>query len=187
MNNFDPEILTRASQGDIDAFEQVYKAASGFVYNVALRITRNGADAEEVTQDVFMKIYRNLRSFQFRAAFKTWVYRITVNTAINHYRRTARAQKGRVEFDAVIESYPAGNSTAEGAAQGDNESMVNALLDKVSPKYRECLLLREIEGLSYQEIAAALTIPVNTVRTRLKRARQALLETAGKVQVADGV
>ena len=107
------DILVRASEGDMDAFEQVYKAASGFVYNVALRVVRNNADAEEVTQDVFMKIYRNLKNFQFRSAFKTWVYRITVNTAINYYRKSKKEDGDRVDFDSAIAAAVGTNSTAQ--------------------------------------------------------------------------
>ncbi|MBU1727530.1 MAG: RNA polymerase sigma factor [Candidatus Omnitrophica bacterium] len=176
----DIELLERASRGDIEAFEAVYRATSSFVYNVALKITRNNADAQEVTQDVFMKIYHSLKDFQFRSAFKTWLYRITVNTSINRYRKSAREQRGRQDYDSLIESLPAESSTADDVIRRDNESMVDALLGLLSPEHKACLVLREIEGLSYQEIALALKIPLNTVRTRLKRAREALLERGGK-------
>jgi RNA polymerase sigma-70 factor (ECF subfamily) len=187
MNDIVPEILERASQGDLTAFQQVYKALSGFVYNVALKVSRNSADAEEITQDVFMKIYRNLKNFRFRSAFKTWVYRITVNTAINHYRKSRREEKGRVDYESVIGTRSCGSSTAEDIIQSDNQARLNALLDTLSPNYKVCLILREIQGLSYQEIAATLKIPINTVRSRLKRARQELLEMAGKGLVKDAV
>lgn len=187
MNDVSLEILERASCGDMAAFEQVYKITSSFVYNVAFRITRNSPDAEEVTQDVFMKIYRNLKDFQFRSAFKTWLYRITVNTAINRYRRSTREQKGRIDYDNIIESLPGASSTAEDIIQRDNEARLNALLAMLSPQHKACLILREIEGLSYQEIAFALNIPVNTVRSRLKRAREALLEEARKGLMKDAV
>ena len=175
MNDIALDVLERASAGNMDAFELIYRATSSFVYNVALRITRNNANAEEVTQDVFMKIYRNLKDFQFRSTFKTWVYRITVNTAINHYRKSNKEEKDRVDYDNIIESLPDNRRALEGANQSDNQARLNALLDRLSPEHKTCLILREIEGLSYQEIADVLKIPMNTVRSRLKRARQALL------------
>ncbi|PIQ88210.1 MAG: hypothetical protein COV73_00005, partial [Candidatus Omnitrophica bacterium CG11_big_fil_rev_8_21_14_0_20_43_6] len=132
MNDLAPDVLERASAGDIDAFEEIYKATSSFVYNVALRITWNNANAEEVTQDVFMKIYRNLKSFGFRSAFKTWVYRITVNTAINHYRKSFKEEKNRVDFNNLIESLPDNRSCGEGIIQSDNQARLNALLDRLS-------------------------------------------------------
>jgi len=174
------DVLERASTGNIDAFEQIYRVTSSFVYNVALRITRNSANAEEVTQDVFMKIYRNLKGFGFRSAFKTWVYRITVNTAINHYRKSNKEERNRADYDNLIESLPDNRLGAEGINQSDNQARLNTLLDRLSPEHKSCLILREIEGLSYQEMSGTLNIPVNTVRSRLKRARQALLvETKG--------
>jgi RNA polymerase sigma-70 factor (ECF subfamily) len=185
MQDITVDILERACQGDIGAFEQIYKVTSSFVYNVAYRITSNSADAEEVTQDVFMKIYHNLKGFQFRSAFKTWVYRITVNTAINRYRQSSREIKERIDYDGLIESLPDSCSTAEGAIGSDNQEKLNLLLEKLSMEYKVCLILREINGLSYQEIAATLKIPINTVRSRLKRARQALLERARKGLIKD--
>src|SRR5512135_2737749 len=156
IQDISPDVLERASQGDLEAFEQVYKSASGFVYNVALRITRHAADAEEVTQDVFMKIYRCLKDFRFRSSFKTWVYRITANTAITYYRKSMREKMRRVDQEGLIESFPVGGSAADAALQNDQEARLQALLGHLSPEHRSCLILREIEGLSYQEIAAAL-------------------------------
>ncbi|MCU0666950.1 MAG: RNA polymerase sigma factor [Candidatus Omnitrophica bacterium] len=182
MNDIALELLGRASHGDMDAFEQIYKATSGFVYNVAFRITRNSPDAEEVTQDVFMKIYRNLKNFQFRSTFNTWVYRITLNTAINRYRKSSKEEKGRVDYDNLIESLPDNRPVREAAMQSDNEFRLNALLGMLTQEHRVCIILREIEGLSYQEISDSLRIPVNTVRSRLKRAREALLEKSRRGQ-----
>jgi RNA polymerase sigma-70 factor (ECF subfamily) len=180
MHDITPDILKRASQGDMGAFEQVYRAFSNFVYNVAFRINQNSADAEEVTQDVFMKVYHNLKSFQFHSTFKTWLYRVTVNTAINYYRKSKKERKDRVDYDSVVDSLAAERSTVEEVIQSDNETRLQALLKILNPKYKACLVLREIEGLSYQEIAATLKIPINTVRSRLKRARQALLGVGKK-------
>jgi RNA polymerase sigma-70 factor, ECF subfamily len=176
MNDIALDVLERAAVGNMDAFEEIYKATSSFVYNVALRVTHNNANAEEVTQDVFMKIYRNLKGFGFRSTFKTWVYRITVNTAINHYRKFSKEESSRVDYDNVIASLP--DNRPEEIGRSDSQIQLNTLLDRLSPDHKTCLILREIEGLSYEEIAGALSIPVNTVRTRLKRARQALLAEA---------
>jgi RNA polymerase sigma-70 factor (ECF subfamily) len=187
MKDVAPDILEKASRGDMGAFEQIYKTFSSFVYNVAWRITRNSADAEEVTQDVFMKIYRNLKRFEFRSAFRTWVYRITLNTAINHYRKSRREEKDRVDYESVKGQLASPSSTVEELIQNDNESRLKALLEILNPRQKACLVLREWQGLSYQEIAATLKIPVNTVRSRLKRAREALLARAGKGLVKDAL
>lgn len=171
-------VLGEASLGNMQAFEEIYRAASGFVYNVALGIVRNSHDAQEVTQDVFMKIYHNLKSFGFHSSFRTWVYRIAVNTAIDRYRQVLRANKGRLDYDAAQAEGSCAPSVLKQANQFDNRAKIGKLLDTLNPEQKACILLREIEGLSYRDIAGVLKIPVNTVRSRLKRARQALLQYA---------
>ncbi|MBU0709237.1 MAG: sigma-70 family RNA polymerase sigma factor [Candidatus Omnitrophica bacterium] len=187
MEEIAVDVLIRAAEGEMRAFEEVYKATSSFVYNVALRVSQNSADAEEITQDVFMKIYRNLKKFRFRSAFKTWVYRITVNTAINHYRKSRKEEKDRVDYETISGTLAGNSSSADEAIRDDNEQRLKALLDKLKPKYKICLILREIERLSYEEIAVILNIPINTVRSRLKRAREALLGEARRGLVKDAV
>jgi len=178
MYNIPLDILERAAGGDAAAFEEIYKAASSFVYNVALGITRNSSDAEEVTQDVFMKIHRNLKKFSFRSTFNTWAYRITVNSAINRYHHSSKDKKTKAQYDEAkkeVSCEPAIEKMADCEA---NETALNRLLDILNPEQRACIVLRELQDLSYKDIANALAIPINTVRTRLKRAREALLAKA---------
>jgi len=178
VNDIARDILELAAKGDIGAFEQVYKTTSGFVYNVAWRVTRNSQDAQEVTQDVFMKIYRNLKSFRFRSSFRTWVYRITVNTAINRYHVSLRENKGRTDYDKAEHHISSAPDEPVHMQQADKKAQLDNLLQQLNPDQKTCIILREIEGLSYQDIAAALKIPVNTVRSRLKRGRETLLQYA---------
>lgn len=173
MEEISKDILVRASQGDIQAFEEVYKASSSFVYNVALRVVNNREDASEVTQEVFMIIYDKLKNFRFESSFKTWVYRITANYAINFAKKNSRRKTVSYE-----EAFGAGAVTSEAEAHMDQEhqnDIVANLLGEINPDQRACVVLRNIEGLSYQEIAKALNININTVRSRLKRAREKLL------------
>ena len=180
MREIGDDVILSAAQGDLRSFEEIYKAASGFVYNVSLKVTGNNEDACEITQDVFMKVHKNLKSFERRSSLKTWLYRITVNTALNYKRRTSQELQKRVEPDDKIQYADKKNATKEMIDQQDNDARVNALLDQLDVDHRTCIVLREIQGLNYKEIAEALNINLNTVRTRLKRARQKLLELAGK-------
>ncbi len=175
MSEISSEILTRASNGDIAAFEQVYKKFSSFVYNISLKGTHNSHDAEEVTQDTFMKIYHKLKTFRFCSSFKTWVYRIAVNTAINYYHVSMRKESERVDFETVVLTHGDEGKELDDIIKQEDAAQVDSLLKALKPAHRICLVLREIEGLSYQEIADILKIPVNTVRSRLKRARKALM------------
>lgn len=176
MQDITDELLIKASSGNIAAFEEIYKATSSFVYSIAWRITRNSQDAEEVTQDVFMKLYKNLKSFEFRSAFRTWVYRIAVNCAITRYRVTAKERRRRVNYENLEEVAIEKRLSTEGLDEHDTEAKLAALLSVLNPQQRVCLILRELEGLSYKGIADILRIPINTVRSRLKRAREALLK-----------
>jgi RNA polymerase sigma-70 factor (ECF subfamily) len=182
MQDISPKILIQAASGDINSFEQIYKAAADFVYSLALRITNSAEDAEDVTQEVFLKIHKNLKSFQFRSSFKTWVYRITVNTAINAAKKSSKELNKRADFDVAIQTQGSQPQQAEFDKE-DNESKVKVLLDKLNLNQRACIVLREIQGLSYQEIAKALKINLNTVRTRIKRARQTLIQTSQNKEV----
>lgn len=187
MRDISPDILKRAAEGDIAAFEDIYKAFSSFVYNVALGITRDKADAEEVTQDVFIKAYRGLNGFRFGSLFKTWIYRITINEALNCYNRMKKDKSREVNYDDSIEAQPAARSNEDEIMRGDSETRCAMLLGKLNQDQRTCLALREIEGLSYKDIAGVLRIPVNTVRSRLKRARQTLLEKARRGLMKDAL
>jgi RNA polymerase sigma-70 factor (ECF subfamily) len=182
MREISKELILLAANGDMGAFEEIYRAFSSTVYTVALGVTRDRSDAEEVTQDVFMKAYRNLKSFRFGSSLGTWIYRITVNAAINVYRRSAR----RKEFDVVDgDMAPYANmdikaQAVDGIGKNEAAEIVGKILDKLSPEHRSCIVLREIEGLDYKDMANALGIPLNTVRSRLKRAREAMASIAGK-------
>jgi len=179
MEDISKDILIRASQGDTRAFEDVYKASSSFVYNVAFRVVNNKEDALEVAQEVFMIIFHKLKDFRYESSFKTWVYRITANYAINYAKRNSRTKT--VPFE---ESYGEGALDNEAQDRMDQEhkaKLIESLLGELNPDQRACVVLREIQGLSYEEVAQALGININTVRSRLKRAREKLMMFKKKV------
>ncbi len=183
MQQISNEIILRAAEGQIEAFEEIYKVSSGYVYTVAFRVTNNREDAEEVTQDVFIKIYRNLKKFQFRSSFKTWAYRITVNMAINLINRRKRKKGKTVSYDEDIDHKTSMERSEERIAEDtkkDNEELVENMLKILPPKLRTCIVLKDIEGLRYKEISEILKININTVRSRLKRARERLISRYGK-------
>ncbi|MCK5450386.1 MAG: RNA polymerase sigma factor [Candidatus Omnitrophica bacterium] len=170
------DIIKRAASGDRDAFEDIYKRTSGYVYAVALRVSGNTEDAQEVVQDVFMALYKGLWKFNFKAKLTTWMYRITVNTAINYCRRS-RKRKMRESNDATLyERIGKKDDPSLGIEAEETEKKLMLLLAKLKPEQRVCIILREIEQMTYEEIAKTLKIKLNTVRTRIKRARETLIK-----------
>ena len=184
MQEITQDILVKAGQGDLNAFETVYKAASSFVYNVAYRVVGNKEDAQEVAQEVFVTVYHKLKDFRFESSFKTWVYRITVNQAINMAKKISKIRNKTTSFDESIDPPSVEPQIEAHMEQEHNEKTIAGLLNILNPDQRACVVLRNIEGLSYEQIAQALHININTVRTRLKRAREKLLMF--KKQVAYG-
>jgi len=181
MLNITRETIERAAGGDIGAFEEIYKKTSGFVYNVAWRVTRNKEDAEEVAQNVFVTAYKKLSSFRFESSLKTWIYRITVNLALNHVKKVSRVRNVTVSYDDALAHSGSGLRTATASAQEPADpERIEKILETLNPDQRACIVLRSIEGLSYQEIAQALSININTVRSRIKRARETLLSLKDK-------
>ena len=179
-NDIGRELVIKAKGGDMAAFEEIYRLTSGFVFNVALRIARRHADAEDVTQEVFVKMHKNLGQFGFQSSLRTWLYRITVNTAISRCRKNTGEANAITKYKNHLATEPVSEPFANPIHKNDNETIVATLLAKLDPEQRACIVLREMEGLAYSEIAEILNIPMNTVRSRLHRARETLLELSKK-------
>ncbi len=181
MQDIPEDILIKAAEGDVDSYEIIYKAAASFVYNVAYRVVRNREDAEEVTQDVFLIVYRKLKEFRFESSLKTWIYRITVNCAINFAKKSSKVRNKMTTYDDQMTKETVSHEAYKEVDKEYYTKVVNDMLGVLNPDQRACIVLRNIEGLSYQEVAEALKININTVRSRLKRARESLLALRKKV------
>jgi RNA polymerase sigma-70 factor (ECF subfamily) len=142
-----------------------------------MRYTRNTADAEDAAQETFIKAYRGLKHFRCESAFYTWLYRITSNCARNLLKVRARdLLNGTVDFPDDNAAHPPTRlqdleTPEELMLTDDIRGTVNAILERLSEEHRTVITLREIDGLSYQDIAAAMSTPVGTVRSRVFRAR----------------
>ena len=173
MQEISQRTIELAQQGERRSFEMIYEAYFSFASHVAYRIVTNKEDAEEVVQETFMNIYRNIANFQFRSSLKTWIYRITVNTALNFVKKHAKHRKQTPYIEAFSGTQePDAFKLLETA---EEEDRIQRLLNALSADHRAVTVLRSVQGLSYQEISEVLAIPINTVRSRIKRAREALL------------
>lgn len=157
------------------------------LYSAALRMTRNPSDAEDLVQETYLKAYRAFGSFQEGTNLKAWLYRILTNTFINSYRARRRRPE-QSELDDVedlylyrrlggLEAVSAGRSAEEEVLEHFTEGEVKAAVESLPEQFRMAVLLADVEGFSYKEIAEILDVPIGTVMSRLHRGRRALQKT----------
>lgn len=163
------DLVRRSCAGDLDAFENLVRMHQDRIYNVAYRITGNHEDANDAAQDAFVRAYQGLSRFRQGAAFSTWLYRIATNAALDLVRR--RPAPAAIELTA---DYPgAGDPGAEVHRREVNRRVQDAV-GHLPAEYRAVVVLRDLQGLAYDEIARILQVPIGTVRSRLSRGREAL-------------
>lgn len=170
------ELVRAAGAGDAEAFTQLVRLYEDKVYRLAVRMCRTPSDAEDVAQEAFLSAWRGLPSFRGESGFATWLYRLTSNAAIDYMRRSKK-DRGVLSLDdaEAAPSIPDGGGGPQEAAESRELRLaVAACMGKLGAAHRDILILREIQGLSYEEIGAELGLEVGTVKSRLSRARSAL-------------
>lgn len=183
------ELVERASQGDQDAFAQLVQANQNKIYSLTLRMTGNPEDGADLAQEAFLRAWRTLPSFQGESSFSTWLYRLASNLCIDFLRREKRRRTAVSvtslddEDSAAPAEVPDHRFTPEGELERrELRDAVGRALLKLSDEHRQVLVLRELEGLSYAEIAQALALEEGTVKSRIARARLSLRN----ILLADG-
>ncbi len=172
--DLDATEVARCKRGDVDALAALHDAFADPIYRTCLGLLGQPADAEDAMQEVLLRILDKAREFSGRSRFSTWVYRLTVNHALNFRRRRSR-HAARVLRLGEHEPAADGGGPEAGLDAAEDREALDRALQQLSPEHRAVLVLREIEGLSYDDIAAALEVPAGTVMSRLSRARAALL------------
>ena len=184
----DQALIARAREGDTSAFKQLFRRHQGTVSRIVYRMIGPSPDVEDVVQDVFLNVYRSLPSFRGDAKFSTWLYRLATNVTRMHLRR-GRSRPRFTDTD-VPETSRDGKPQDTPEVQVERAERVRALyrlLDSLSEKKREVLVLHDLEGVPAKEIAQALEIPVLTVRTRLFYARKELYAALAAEPALEGV
>ena len=170
------ELVRAAGEGDSAAFEQLVRLYENKVYHLALRMCSNPEDAYDVAQEAFLAAWKGLPAFRGESGFSTWLYRLTSNAAIDHLRR-AKKQTGDLSLDDEELNLDAADTAPlpqEAAEQGELQQALAAGLRQLSDDHRSVLVLREMQELSYEEIAERLDLDLGTVKSRISRARNAL-------------
>ncbi|MFA5780605.1 MAG: RNA polymerase sigma factor [Elusimicrobiota bacterium] len=183
MNN--TELIQKAKKGDSSVFEKIYQAHHGKLFSVAFRYLHNKEDAEDVVQETFINAFKFFYKFDGRAEISTWLTRICLNLCWHHKKRAAGISNREVPLDKEIETEDneVKIQIADDRPQPPEEiekkqaaEKVRTAVDSLSKKHREIIILRELEGLSYEECGKILNISQGTVMSRLHRARRVLLK-----------
>ena len=174
------ELVSQARAGDTAAFEQLMLDNQDRVYTLCLRMTGDREDALDLAQETFLNAWRGLSSFQGNSSFSTWVYRLASNACIDFLRKRKRRQQGEaplsLDDDEAPLPQPEGprGPPAEELGRGELRRAVERGLQALPEHHRQVLIMRELSGLSYQEIGAVLNLDLGTVKSRIARARMAL-------------
>ncbi|MDW5299263.1 MAG: sigma-70 family RNA polymerase sigma factor [Sedimentibacter sp.] len=176
-------LVEQSRSGDVDAFEELIKDYKKTAYNIALRVLRNVEDAEDASQEALIKVYKSIQNFNMQSSFKSWMYRIVVNTCIDFKRKKSINVVsidenidlgGNIEFQREIADDS--NNPDALVEQNYNNKLIKDALNKLEDDFKMIIVLRDIQGFSYSEISEILSCNLGTVKSRLNRARKSLKE-----------
>lgn len=177
MNLLDDLLIEKIKQGDLDAFEQLVARYETKVYTIAYRYAGNHIDASDLAQEAFIRVYRSIGGFRGESSFLTWLYRVVTNVCKDEIRR--RARENTVSMDEMIDQ---GKQPVPDRKNGPLEEVINRewreeiqeVLNSLSYEHRTVIIMRDIQGYTYEEIAYFLECSLGTVKSRLSRARHTL-------------
>lgn len=166
----DFELTQSAAKGDMVAFEEIYQRHHRRVYSICLRMLQNAHEAEDLTQDVFIQLYRKIGSFRGDSAFTTWLHRMTVNQVLMHFR------KRNVKFEKTTEEGETPDQIVAGTANPDRMPVVDKIalenaIDQLPTGYKNVFVLHDVEGFEHEEVAKILGCSVGTSKSQLHKAR----------------
>lgn len=177
-------LIERCLEGDQVAWEAIVRQHRRKVFNVAYKFVGKHDEAEDLTQEIFLKLFKSLDTFDRRANFQTWLISVSRNLCIDHYR-SVRKERETIDRDVDAgDLSPASSDTGPYAAleHNDRRALLRQALDELAPTLRSAVMLRDIHELSYQEIADRLGLPEGTVKSRINRGRLELARQIRKVQ-----
>lgn len=174
------QLIERYQQGDQSAAEAIFRLYHPAIHNLVYRMLGGSPDVEDCVQEVFLRAFRGLKGFRGEASLKTWIYRIATNTCLNYLDKAKRrGPMDSLDAEAFEEGYATLGDTLASAERGPEDRVVGAeleeaiqvALDKLAPEFRTALVLRDVEGMSYEEVAEATGAALGTVKSRIARAR----------------
>jgi RNA polymerase sigma-70 factor (ECF subfamily) len=188
--DLDISLVSRCLSGEETAWEELVRLHTRRVYGLCYRFTNSSSEAQDLTQEVFLRIFRTLRTFRApEGSFTTWLTRLARNLLIDHYRRTRQERVTdsiEAQLPVIEEEEGAGASPRPDQALAGRETseILQAALQKLSPDLREAVILRDLQEMEYKEIAGVLAIPEGTVKSRINRGRAELARLLRKQKLA---
>ncbi|NWG14365.1 MAG: sigma-70 family RNA polymerase sigma factor [Acidobacteria bacterium] len=183
MLSSDEKLVERCLQGDDAAWEQIVRSYAKRIYNLSYRYTNRRDEAEDLSQDILIRVYQNLGSFRpDMGSFQSWILKVGRNLIIDHYRQTRRYQQvaGTEELEKMSITDTASQSPERSIERSEEARFLRDGLDALSPELKEAIILRDIEGMAYLEISELLGIPEGTVKSRINRGRLELAKLLAK-------
>ncbi len=181
MAEVDSALVTEAKSGNVKAFEELIKSHQKRVYNIALKMTGNPDDAYDMAQEVFIRAYKSIANFRGDASFSTWIYRITKNVCFDELRKRKRRKTVSLDEEVEMEDGSVKRQIKDESADPEEiherkvlKEKVRDALKELCQEHRFVLVLRDLQGYSYEEISQITECPVGTVKSRISRARAAL-------------
>lgn len=175
------ELITRSQNGDIDAFEELVAKYERKVFAIAYRFMGNPEDANDLTQEAFLKAYQSIKGFRQEASFSTWIARIVSNVCRDQLRKVKKTNESSLDEDVWLEEGTVKKQLKDDRPTPEEQyerkelkKYLQGLINNLNPEYKMVVVLRDIQGYSYEEIAQMLDCSLGTVKSRLNRARKAL-------------
>jgi RNA polymerase sigma-70 factor (ECF subfamily) len=167
-------IVERCRQGDDRAWEELVSATADDIYRLAVSFTRHRGEAEDLTQEVYLRLWQNLHRYQTGSSFRAWAMRIARNLFVDAYRRARGERKATWVDPEFLDDLPGSDDPHTGAVRRQRLEMARAALARIPEDLAQLILLRDFADWSYEELAAELDLPLGTVKSRLNRARREL-------------
>lgn len=181
MSDLEKLLVKKSQSGDIEAFEQLVSAYDRRAYNIAYRVMGNEEDAKDMAQEAMLRVYRSIKDFKGQSSFSTWLYRIVTNVCLDELRR--RKNDKHVSIDSTIQTedgelhieLSSDKETPETAYERvEQRELIKKAIGELNDEYRSVIVLRDIQGFSYEEISNMLECSLGTVKSRINRARAML-------------
>lgn len=181
MNDIEKLLIKRSKSGDIEAFEQLIFDYQKKAYNIALRIMSNQEDAKDMCQEAFIRIFKSIEGFKEQSSFSTWMYRIVTNVCLDEIRKrkksetisldgTYETENGEIHFETASDE----DTPEKAYVRTEKKRLILKSINELSEEYKTAIVLRDIQGFSYEEIANILCCSIGTVKSRINRGRNIL-------------